>query len=223
MNISLENVDAVKARTGVSYKEAKEALEICNGDVLEAIIYLEEEKTNTKNETTAEQSGGTTETIDEFKTWLKDLIDKGNVSRIKVSKDGKKLVDVPVNAGIAAGVIGIILPPILVFVVTAAVVTQVTIEITKTDGSVEVINKYISEAVNIAKDKASDISEIVKDKATDISDKVKDRASDISEKVKDKVSDSGVDSIKKYSSKEESNFVEENTFTYTVKFDDENR
>ena len=212
MNISLENVDAVKARTGVSYKEAKEALELCNGDVLEAIIHLEEKKSDVKKETTTEQNSGATETIDEFKTWLKDLIDKGNVSRIKVSKDGKKLVDVPVNAGIAAGVIAIILPPILVFVVAAAVVTQVTIEITKKDGTVEVINKYISEAVNIAKDKASDISEVVKDKASDISDKVKD-----------KVSDSGIDSIKKYSSKEENNFVEENTFTYTVNFDDENK
>lgn len=44
---------------------------------------------------------------------LKDLINKGNVTRIKVSKDGKKLVDVPVNAGIAAGVIAIVIPPIL--------------------------------------------------------------------------------------------------------------
>ena len=220
MDISLEKVDAVKERTGATYKEAKEALEKCNGDVLDAIIYIEDQKRETFEPTTENKNS---ETIEEFKIWLKDLVAKGNISRIKVSKDDKKIVDVPVNAGIAAGVIAIIIPPILAFVVVAAVVTQVTIEITKTDGSVEVINKYISNAVSVAKEKASDISEVVKDKASDISEVVKDRASDISEKVKDKVSDSGIDNIKKYSSKEDDGFVEENTFTYTVNFDEEEK
>ena len=220
MDISLEKVDAIKDRTGVTYKEAKVALERCNGDVLDAIIYIEEQNIKT-TETTTENNHS--ETMEEFNAWLKDLVAKGNISRIKVSKDDKKIVDVPVNAGIAAGVIAIIIPPILAFVVVAAVVTQVTIEITKTDGSVEVINKYISNAVNMAKEKANDISEVVKDKASDITEVVKDKATDISGKVKDKVSDSGVDNIKKYSSKENESFVEENTFTYTVNFDDEEK
>lgn len=38
MEITLEKVDQVKERTGVSYAEAKNALEVTNGDVLEAII-----------------------------------------------------------------------------------------------------------------------------------------------------------------------------------------
>ena len=39
MEISLEKVDQVKERTGSTYKEAKEALEICGGDVLEDNLY----------------------------------------------------------------------------------------------------------------------------------------------------------------------------------------
>ena len=149
MDITLEKVDQVRERTGVSYAEAKNALEISNGDVLNAIILLEEKlKYNNVNET--KQS----ETIDEFKDWLKDLINKGNVTRIKITKDGKKLIDVPVNAGIAAGVIAVIIPPILAFVVVAAVVTQVTIE--------------ISAAVNEAKDKANDFADKVKEKVQDV-------------------------------------------------------
>ena len=42
MDITLEKVDQVRERTGVSYAEAKNALEISNGDVLNAIILLEE-------------------------------------------------------------------------------------------------------------------------------------------------------------------------------------
>ena len=38
MKITLEMVDKVIERTGVSYAEAKEALENSNGDILDAII-----------------------------------------------------------------------------------------------------------------------------------------------------------------------------------------
>ena len=115
MEITLEKVDKVKERTGSSYAEAKYALEISHGEVLEAIIYIEEIKgingvlpiieTSSKGEN--DKNG---ETVEEFKVWLKDLINKGNVSRIRIKKDEKELIDIPVNAGIAAGVIAIILP-----------------------------------------------------------------------------------------------------------------
>lgn len=202
MDITLEKVDKVKERTGVSYKMAKDALVKCNGDVLEAIIYIEDIKNDPEYSGAKSESGcKNTETIEELKVWLKDLINKGNVTRIKVSKDGKKIVDVPVNAGIAAGVIAVVIPPILAFVVVAAVVTQVTIEITREDGSVEVVNKYISQAVNEAKEKASDVAE----------------------KVKEKVQDINIDGVKKYTSKKEDEEINENTFTYTVNFDDEDK
>lgn len=197
MEITLEKVDQVRERTGVSYAKAKEALELTKGDVLDAIILLEDEMKNENSSNDEMEGNNTTETIEEFKVWLKDLINKGNISRIKVSKDEKVLVDVPVNAGIAAGIIGIIIPPILAFVVVAAVVTQVTIEITKNDGTIEVVNKYITKTVNDVKEKAAEFTEKVKEKFEDIN--VDTRSSS----VKNKDTDLG-----------------ENTFTYTVKFED---
>ena len=41
MNITLELIDELKERTNTTYSEAKEALEQCNGELLEAVIYLE--------------------------------------------------------------------------------------------------------------------------------------------------------------------------------------
>lgn len=205
MEITLEKVDQVKERTGVSYAEAKNALEVTNGDVLEAIIHIEGIK-GIKTDHTQDNPGKEKyETIDELKKWLKDLINKGNVTRIRVSKDEKVLVDVPVNAGIAAGVIAVIIPPILAFVVIAAVVTQITIEITKADGSVEVVNKYISKAANDIKDAATDVAYMVKDKVTEVKN----------EKFKD---NENKDEKKKYDKNEQ---VDEKVFTYTVKFEDE--
>ena len=42
MEITLEKIELVKDRTGVSYKEAKEALEAAEGSVVDAIINIEE-------------------------------------------------------------------------------------------------------------------------------------------------------------------------------------
>ncbi|WP_066894879.1 DUF4342 domain-containing protein [Clostridium nigeriense] len=200
MEITLEKVDQVRERTGVTYAEAKSALEITNGDVLEAIIYIE----GIKEADAEANSKIKSETIDDFKKWLKDLINKGNVTRIRISKDGKEIVDVPVNAGIAAGVIAVIIPPILAFALIAAVVTQITVEITKADGSVEVVNKYISKTV-----------EDIKDTATDVASKIKNKVDEVK---KDKFSSDDNKSYKKKSQDEE---IDENSFTYTVKFDDE--
>ena len=196
MEIKLENVDKVIERTGVSYKEAKEALEISEGDIVDAIIYLEENlKNNTKVE--KEEKG---QTIEEFKSWLKELINKGNVARIKIKKDEQVLVDVPVNAGIAATVIGLIIPPLLAFGVIAAVATKVTIEITKTDGSIEVVNKYVSKATEGVVNKASNMAEEIKNKFSGVNNK-KDK--------KDK--------------KDKVEFDDNAVFTYRVDFDDEEK
>lgn len=157
--ISLESVDEVIERTGVSYSKAKEALEYSNGDILEAIIYLE----NQDNKSEA-HSDKTSETIDEFKTWLKETLKKGNISRIKIKKDEKVLVDIPVNAGIAIAVMSVVMPAILAFGVVAAVATKITIEITKTDGTVEVVNKYIKNATEDIMEKAGKVGETVRER-----------------------------------------------------------
>lgn len=201
MEITLEKVDQVRERTGVTYAEAKNALEMTNGDVLEAIIYIE----NIKEEDAKENSKIKAESIDEFKKWIKDLINKGNITRIRISKDEKEIVDVPVNAGIAAGVIAIIFPPLLAFVLIAGVVTQITVEITKADGTVEVVNKYISKAV-----------EDIKDAATDVAEKVKNKVDEVK---KDKFSSDDSNVYKNESKDNEK--TDDNSFTYTVKFDDE--
>ncbi|GAB6106364.1 hypothetical protein [Fusibacter bizertensis] len=44
MSVTLENIEKIIDRTKVSYKEAKETLEACGGDVVEAIIQIEQSK-----------------------------------------------------------------------------------------------------------------------------------------------------------------------------------
>lgn len=189
--ITLEKVDQVKARTGVTYAEAKKALENSGANVLEAIILLEK---NEKLESEEE-----TQNINEFKEWLRELVQKGNISRIKIKKDDTVLVDMPVNAGIAATVIAIVIPPILAFLVIAAVATKITIEITKVDGSVEVVNKYISK-----------VADEVKEKSTILAGHIKNKINE----VKENFANNDTEKQKVYTG-------DETVYSYTVNFDEE--
>lgn len=204
--ITLEKVDMVRERTKVTYAEAKEALEVCEGDVLEAIIYIEK---NTSNDTKKCSCGHVKDefknavSIDELKMWIKELIAKGNVTRIKIKKDEEELVDIPVNAGIAAGIIAVVIPPILAAGVIAAIATQITIEITREDGTVEVVNKYVSKVTNEVKAKASDLADKVKIKVSEVKDEV---------------------NINKDTKSSNTNNEDEGVvYSYTVTFDDEKK
>jgi len=129
MDITLDMVDQVRERTGVSYEKAKAVLETTNGSVVDAIIAIEREDVEDSSEITEK---------------IKAAIKKGNVSRIRVSRGGKEIMNVPVNAGIAGGVLSVMAGPTVVL--TAAVTGIVAkygfgckFEILKSDGSVEEI------------------------------------------------------------------------------------
>ncbi|NFF61466.1 DUF4342 domain-containing protein [Clostridium botulinum] len=159
-DITLEKIDILRERTGVSYTEAKEALEKCDGNVVDSLIYLE----NTIEENKSSIKEDIYSTKEDFMKWIKDIAKKGNVNRIRVKKDEKVIVDIPVNAGVAAGVIAAMYPLVIILGVVGAVVTKVTVEIVKDDGSVEVVNKIIKDTAKDVKDKVNDITDDVKEK-----------------------------------------------------------
>jgi len=202
-NITLEKVDMVRERTRVSYEKAKQALELCEGDVLEALIYIEKTEgiLNDNNESFDDDEENKTQiSIEELKVWFKQIIEKGNIARIKIKKDDIEIIDIPVNAGIAAGVVAIIIPPILAAGIIAAIATKITIEITNEDGSVEIINKQVSKVASDVKNKANDFADMVKNKVNEMKKDTNKENSDSKQKVY-----TGSDTV----------------YSYTVNFDDE--
>lgn len=159
MEILLEQVDKVIERTGVTYKEAKEALEATEGDVLEAVIYIE-----TNNQKKEQSKNEKNQTIEEFKEWIKETINKGNVTRIKIKKEDKELLDIPANAGIAGAALAALMPSLLAIGVLTVVSCKLTVEITFEDGNVSVVNTVVSETAKNVKDKASEIGGKIKSK-----------------------------------------------------------
>lgn len=166
--ITLEKIDIIRVRTGVSYTDAKEALEECDGNVVDALIFIEnKKKNNIKNDLYT--------TKDELMSWMKEVIKKGNVTRIRIKKDDKQIVDIPVNAGVAAGLIAFVWPPLIAIGVLTAVFTKITIEIVKSDGSVEIVNKIIKNTAKDVKEKVDDLTHDMKEKVEDITSDVKDK------------------------------------------------
>lgn len=161
--ITLEKIDIIRERTGVSYAEAREALEKCEGNVVDALIFIEESKKTPKENLYTSK--------DEFIKWLKDIVSKGNITRIKIKKEDKVLLDIPVTAGLVVAIPSLIYAPLITLGVFAAALTQITIEITKKDGTVEVVNKILKSTMEDVKEKAQNAASKVQDTASNVKDK----------------------------------------------------
>ncbi|MBU3203023.1 DUF4342 domain-containing protein [Clostridium algidicarnis] len=185
-DITLEKIDIIRERAGVTYARAKEVLEINEGNIVDSLIYIESNLEDKEKKIYS--------TLDELIKWLKDIVNKGNVNRIRIKKEDRVLVDVPINAGIAVGVIAAVWKPLIAIGLATATLTTVTVEITKDDGTIEVVNKII-------KSKTSNFTKDVKGKIDVITNVVKDK-------------------FKKEKSKDEIKINDEPVYKYTVKFED---
>ncbi len=114
----LEKIDAIRERVGVGYREARDALEQCDGDLLEALILLEESERERLWAERIQVSGN------ELVERVRELIREGNVRRVKIRHDGKTLLEFPVTVG-ALG--ALLLPTLAALGAIAAMVTECTV------------------------------------------------------------------------------------------------
>ena len=171
MEITLEKIELVKDRTGVSYKEAKEALENAGGSVVDAIIGIEETIDQNEGGNVSEKGGALIAKI-------KELVKKGNVSKIVVkNSEGEELLNVPVNVGIVGAVIA---PWGVIAAAIASFGFKCIIEVIKVDGSVIEVTDRTNDAVEKASEKGSEVYEKMKNSET--YGKVKEKTEETIEK-----------------------------------------
>lgn len=189
-SITIEMVDKVMERVpSASYKEVKEALIHSDGDILEAIIYLEEnsgaikakkkvEDFFEKSKEDAEEVRKSTEEkigkdVEELKAQLKELFAKSNRVRVVVEKEGKIIMNIPFTVG----VLGIAMMPLLTILgLSAAVLSKYRIKIqNEADGETVDLGELNEEKAIVLKDMfvntAKDLKETVVKKKEDTDDK----------------------------------------------------
>jgi len=160
---------------------------------------------------------------------IKELVRKGNVSKIVVKKqDGDQVVNIPVNVGI----VGVVIAPWgMLAGAIAAFGFKCVIEIVKTDGTIIDVSDRANEAMNKAKEKGVEFADAAKEKGGDVYEKVKNsdvyekvKSSDAYEKVKDVASDAinkTSDAIKNKKEKAAEDFAD--TFAEDIEDEDEKK
>lgn len=112
-NINLEQIDLIMQRANVSYSEAKEALEQCNGDLVEALLYLE--KNNKIKPAPCSRGEG-----------LKSFISKLNATQFKLYKKDHVYVDAPLSVAILTFIFCF---PFSIAILAAALIYGIRIDI----------------------------------------------------------------------------------------------
>ncbi|MDI9521609.1 MAG: DUF4342 domain-containing protein [Bacillota bacterium] len=106
----LEMVERLKAKAGVTYEEAKNALEESNWDLLQAMIDLENKgKFKNQEKTEGKKMENTKKAFDtkaaeswlvKAGNWIKEIVDKGNRNHIIVTKDKRQALEIPVTMAV---------------------------------------------------------------------------------------------------------------------------
>ncbi len=211
MEITLEKIELVKDRTGVSYAEAKEALEAADGSVVDAIISIEEKIDEDAGKNFTKQGNAVVEN-------LKALVKKGNVSKIVIKKDGDVMLNIPVNLGILGTVIA---PWGAVLGVLAAFGSKCTIELIGADGTIIDVSDTVTEKFGNAVEKGSAVAGEVKAKGADLYNEVKEKGSEVYESAKEKASDV-IDKVKVEADEFEFDFDDEEDDDFEIEIVDVN-
>lgn len=149
--VTLEKIDQVVERTGVSFEIAREALNACEGDVIDAIIYIE------KNHSEKQKHINSSDILDT----LKEYIRKGNVSRIIVENEGEIILNIPVTFG----AVGIILAPVIAIIgVGAAAFKKIVVKVIDSEGNVINLNEITAEKFGKIKKMGEEVTEEFKEK-----------------------------------------------------------
>jgi hypothetical protein len=152
MKITLEQIDELRKRAKVGYKEAKDALEKFDGDMVDALAYLDGEKKINSNFNNTTDFIGT----------IKSIISKGNRIKLNVSKNDKTILNVPITAVILIGVLTTPIIPLYIIVIILAVFTGCRIRFINENGMDYSINKHIEKVSIVVNDAAHKITEDIK-------------------------------------------------------------
>lgn len=133
----LEKVDLIRQRMGISYQEAKAALDEADGDLVNALIMLEQEQEGKPH-----------------CSWGK-ILSKGACTKIRLKRGDASLCEVPVGVGMV-GILGMLVSDELAVLgaigTVAALLNNCTLEIadeTMADQAEEEVDHHVPEGVEI--------------------------------------------------------------------------
>ena len=151
MEITLEKIDLLRKRANVSYKEAKQALEENEGNVVEALAYLEEtEKIKPEKESTSSS------------VWKKTkrVYNKSSQTRFVISRENAVLLNISVPLALLVAIIAM---PLAVALLILSLLTGCKVRFVKNNGEESDINNSIDRVAVKASDFANKVVQEIKE------------------------------------------------------------
>ena len=166
-NDNLHKIDEILKRTNTDYGTAKEALEAANGDVLEAIILIENQQ---KGRISGSFRG------EQIMAQLKDILAKGNATKLTIKKDNDVIINIPITAGLVSAVVA---PFLSAAGITVALLAKCSVEITQTDGKIIDLGQKVDEGMEVVKDAMKDFKKGASNLKDDLKTGTKNMKDDI--------------------------------------------
>ena len=148
MTASLEIIEMIRERAHVTYEEARAALEQCNDDVVEALIYLE--KQGKTNASAGDKMNG-------FFAKAKKLIKASFQTKFIISKNQETLLNLPVAIVI---IVTLLVPPLVILGLLIALFTGCRFRVEKTGCDMK-INKTFDDISSYTAKVSEQVKEVI--------------------------------------------------------------
>ncbi len=171
------NMEILKSKFNISYKEAKEVLESNNNDLIESLIFLEGIYGD-------RNSCSLKSYIDDVKNKIVSLYKEGSNQRIIISRKGEFIADIPLTAVVISSFAFVLYPILLPIKIGGVLLFDIDFKIVDKSGKVYHVNSNIKDRVNYAfstsKEKISDMISNTDIKST--ADEIKTKAVEFSKR-----------------------------------------
>ena len=150
MKITLEQIDFLRERANVSYREAKEALEETGGDIVEALVMLERQnKVSGKKQQSGKSNG-------EIGLWdsIKNFFRKMNRIRFILRNEKSVLINFPLTVAL---ILAIVATPFAVVGILVALFAGYRIQFKTDKGEDMAVNKYFDKMSDSVRSMGEDL------------------------------------------------------------------
>lgn len=153
-NTLFQNMEILKEKFKISYKEAREVLESHDNDLIESLIFLEEIYSEP-------DSCQVKSYLNNIKNKLVELYKEGSNQRIIISRKDEVIADIPLTAVVISSFAFVLYPILIPIKLGGVLLLELDIKIVDKSGNVYHVNSDV-------KDKMSQVFSTSKDKINDM-------------------------------------------------------
>ncbi len=150
MKITLEQIDFLRERANVSYREAKEALEETGGDIVEALVMLEKQNKISGKKQPASKNNGDSGFWDSIKNFFRKM----NRIRFILRNEKSVLINFPLTVAL---ILAIFATPFVVVGILVALFAGYRIQFRTDKGEDMAINKYFDKVSDSVQSMGEDL------------------------------------------------------------------